>query len=176
MVCSCMSQKSKFLSSQSEFESGRPLLFGFYTRIFITEARTQMEPVEVVMWIDVCVCLPLTILIIYCMCCARRRDPGPAPYYIYLLVSNLIQLCAPVLWLAKLEDHHQPTGVCGVFFFFGVTTSLNFKTCIVLERYFFISCPMLNFIRKTKGSILVSVLVWTIWDPQSSACCHLSSC
>uniref|UniRef100_A0A668W5S2 G-protein coupled receptors family 1 profile domain-containing protein n=1 Tax=Oreochromis aureus TaxID=47969 RepID=A0A668W5S2_OREAU len=92
----------------------------------------------------------------------RRRDPGPAPYYIYLLVSNLIQLCAPILWLAKLEDHHQPTGVCGVFFFFGVTTSLNFKTCIVLERYFFITCPMLNFIRKTKGSILVSVLVWTM--------------
>lgn len=62
-------------------------------------------------------------------------DPGPAPYYIYILVSNLIQLCAPVLWLAKLEDHHQPTGVSAVFVVFGVSTSLNFKTCIVLERY-----------------------------------------
>lgn len=29
-------------------------------------------------------------------------------------------------------------------------------------RYFFITCPMLNFIRQTKGSILVSVLVWTM--------------
>lgn len=65
-----------------------------------------------------------------------RRDPVPAIYYTYILISNLFQLCAPVVWVAKLEERDQTTTIIAdILFFFGATTSLNFKTCIILERY-----------------------------------------
>uniref|UniRef100_A0A3P9DQK7 G-protein coupled receptors family 1 profile domain-containing protein n=1 Tax=Maylandia zebra TaxID=106582 RepID=A0A3P9DQK7_9CICH len=46
-----------------------------------------------------------------------------------------------------------------VFYLLGVMASLYFKMCIALERYFFIACPLLDFIRKTKTSVLSSVLL-----------------
>lgn len=36
------------------------------------------------------------------------------------------------------------------------------QNTVLCCRYFFVTCPMLNFIRQTKGSILVSVLIWTV--------------
>uniref|UniRef100_A0AAX7TRE2 G-protein coupled receptors family 1 profile domain-containing protein n=1 Tax=Astatotilapia calliptera TaxID=8154 RepID=A0AAX7TRE2_ASTCA len=46
------------------------------------------------------------------------------------------------------------------FYYFAVTANLYFKSCIALERYCFIACPLLDCLRQTRSSVLVCVLVW----------------
>uniref|UniRef100_A0A669CL93 G-protein coupled receptors family 1 profile domain-containing protein n=1 Tax=Oreochromis niloticus TaxID=8128 RepID=A0A669CL93_ORENI len=86
-----------------------------------------------------------------------RRDPLTVTYYINLLISNLVQLCILFVWVARLDGT-----TCAALALFSVTANIDFSICIALERYFFITCPFLDFIRQTKGSVLVCLLVWSV--------------
>lgn len=49
-----------------------------------------------------------------------------------------------------------------VYFVLYNEASLWFWASVLCCRYFFIACPLLDFIRKTKTSVLVCLLVWTL--------------
>ncbi|KAL3971683.1 metabotropic glutamate receptor 7 [Sarotherodon galilaeus] len=120
-----------------------------------------MGPIHVMMWINIGVCLPLTILVICCLCCVVRRDQVPVIYYTNLLISNLIQMCTIIIIVAKPDDH-ETYMMSFVIYYFGVQASLYFKLCIALERCFFITRPLTDFMRQTRSSVLVCILVWAL--------------
>ncbi|XP_030604385.1 mas-related G-protein coupled receptor member X1-like isoform X1 [Archocentrus centrarchus] len=127
----------------------------------ITGRQMEMGPVRLMMWINIGVCLPLTILVICCVCCVVRRDQVPVIYYTNLLISNLIQMCTIIIIVAKPDDH-ETYMMSFVIYYFGVLASLYFKMCIALERCFFITRPLLDCMRQTRGSMLVCILVWAL--------------
>uniref|UniRef100_A0A669C443 Uncharacterized LOC109204762 n=1 Tax=Oreochromis niloticus TaxID=8128 RepID=A0A669C443_ORENI len=112
---------------------------------------------KVMMWINMCVCLPLTILIVSCVFYVVRRGKIPIISYTNLLISNLIQMCIMIAWVARVER-----SICVMIYISCAMASLYFKMCIALERYCFIACPLLDCLRQTKGSVLVCVLVWVL--------------
>ncbi|KAL3971703.1 carboxypeptidase N regulatory subunit [Sarotherodon galilaeus] len=121
-----------------------------------------MLPIIVmVAWIYVFDCLPLTIQVLCFVGCLARRNQVPVIYYINLILSNVIKICAFNMTKAKPNDR-TISSIASVIYLLSVMASLYFKTCIALERYFFIACPLLDFIRKTKTSVLVCLLVWTL--------------
>uniref|UniRef100_A0A669C3Q3 Uncharacterized LOC109204762 n=1 Tax=Oreochromis niloticus TaxID=8128 RepID=A0A669C3Q3_ORENI len=85
-----------------------------------------------------------------------RRGKIPIISYTNLLISNLIQMCIMIAWVARVER-----SICVMIYISCAMASLYFKMCIALERYCFIACPLLDCLRQTKGSVLVCVLVWT---------------
>ncbi|XP_041866856.1 uncharacterized protein LOC121655971 [Melanotaenia boesemani] len=109
------------------------------------------------MWNNIRVCLPITLLVI-ALCCLVRMDFVPV-YYINLLISNLIQLCANILWVAKWDEDDWLEFVA-VIYCCGGMASIGFRMCITLERYFSISRPQLQWIRQTTDSLLLSFLIW----------------
>uniref|UniRef100_I3J0N9 Uncharacterized LOC102078076 n=2 Tax=Oreochromis niloticus TaxID=8128 RepID=I3J0N9_ORENI len=121
------------------------------------KSQLEMESILIMTWINTYVCLPLTILIICCVCCMVQRCQAPFIYYTNLLVSNLLQLCITMAFMKK--PHNQ---VFEIILYCGVMASLYFKCCIALERYCFIACPWLDWLRQTKASVLVCVLVWVL--------------
>ncbi|XP_025753503.1 uncharacterized protein LOC112842008 [Oreochromis niloticus] len=122
----------------------------------ITENYEEVRYVlEVMMWINMCVCLPMTILIIYCVFYAVRRVKVPIISYTNLLISNLIQMCIMIAWVARVER-----SICVMIHASCAMASLYFKMCIALERCFFFAYPLLDCLRQTRSSVLVCVLVW----------------
>ncbi|XP_039477918.1 uncharacterized protein LOC120443376 [Oreochromis aureus] len=107
------------------------------------------------MWINMCVCLPLTILIVSCVFYVVRRVKVPIISYTNLLISNLIQMCIMIAWVARVER-----SICVMIYISCAMASLYFKMCIALERYFFFAYPLLDCLRQTRSSVLVCVLVW----------------
>lgn len=116
-----------------------------------------------VMWMDITVCPLLTILLILWLCFVVRREQVLVTYYTNLLLSNLIQFSGMIFQKSKKghEDYKSEIIFIGIYLF-GVMANLEFKMCIAAERCFLITCPQLNCIRQTKGSLLVSVLVWIL--------------
>ncbi|XP_039477914.1 uncharacterized protein LOC120443374 [Oreochromis aureus] len=112
---------------------------------------------EVLIWILICFFLPVTILFFCCACCAGQRYQVPVIYYTNLIISILIYHCMTFFWWEILHGIVER-----FFYYFAVTASLYFKSCIALERYCFIACPLLDCLRQTKGSVLVCVLVWVL--------------
>ncbi|XP_041865944.1 C-X-C chemokine receptor type 1-like [Melanotaenia boesemani] len=112
-------------------------------------------------WISICTYFPLALVVICCLCYKARRDHVPV-YYINLIISNLIQLYSMRVWVTK-ENYDMVQYSCVVVYIFSVMTSLGFRMCIALERYFVIVCPQLPCIRQIKGSVWVCVAVWGIF-------------
>ncbi|XP_039890117.1 uncharacterized protein LOC120735004 isoform X4 [Simochromis diagramma] len=119
-----------------------------------------MLPIIVmVAWIYVFDCLPLTIQVLCFVGCVARRNQVPVIYYINLILSNVIKICAFNMTKAKPNDR-TVSSIASVFYLLGVMASLYFKMCIALERCFFITLPLLDCLRRTRSSVLVCVLVW----------------
>ncbi|CAI5654933.1 unnamed protein product [Oreochromis niloticus] len=94
-----------------------------------------------------------------------RREQVPITYYTNLLISDLIQFSMMIFVLISIFlnpelvlYHYISFGIflCAVF------ANLDFKMCIATERCLVITRPQWNCIRQTKGSVLLSVLVWIL--------------
>uniref|UniRef100_A0A3Q2W8Z1 G-protein coupled receptors family 1 profile domain-containing protein n=1 Tax=Haplochromis burtoni TaxID=8153 RepID=A0A3Q2W8Z1_HAPBU len=88
----------------------------------------------------------------------------PITYYTNLLISNLIQFSALIFFLIFHSNHALYRYIFEGIFFCAVFANLDFKMCIATERYLclVITRPQWNCIRQTKGSVLLSVLVWIL--------------
>ncbi|XP_039639705.1 G-protein coupled receptor 4-like [Perca fluviatilis] len=114
----------------------------------------------VVTCIIICIGLPLTLVAIYALYSLVRKDHVAPIYVINLLISDLIQFCCMIGWVAKSEDSN--TYNIGRFIYFSsLMASVGFMVCIALERYLVIACPLWYRFRRTiKSSVVVCVLVW----------------
>ncbi|XP_042073092.1 uncharacterized protein LOC121813409 [Haplochromis burtoni] len=101
------------------------------------------------------VCLPLTIVF---ACCVVQRDRAQTIYYTNLLIANVIQICAKIVWIVTTGRWHHDITVA--FHFISVMANVYFQMCLAAERYSLIGCPLLACIRQIKRSLLVSALVW----------------
>ncbi|XP_049926509.1 G-protein coupled receptor 4-like [Epinephelus moara] len=116
----------------------------------------------VIAWIVIWIGFPLTLLAIYALYSLVREDHVAPVYVINLLISDLIQMCCLVIWVAK-------SGTSAVFYvlkfiyYIGVMASVGFMVCIALERYLVIACPLwYRFRRSIKYSLFVSIFVWAL--------------
>ncbi|XP_005741609.1 uncharacterized protein LOC102204897 [Pundamilia nyererei] len=121
-----------------------------------------MDIFHIMCLISICFCLPLTMAVSCWVFFVVRREQVPITYYTNLLISNLIQFSALIFFLIF---HSNPAlyryifeGIlcCAAF------ANLDFKMCIATERCLVITRPQWNCIRQTKGSVLLSVLVWIL--------------
>ncbi|CAI5654940.1 unnamed protein product [Oreochromis niloticus] len=134
-----------------------------------------MESSYVVKGMDITVCPLLTILLILWLCFVVQREQVLVTYYTNLLLSNLIQFGVMIFWKSIMFHEYYTTGIIfDSIYLFGVMANLEFKMCIAAERCFLITCPQLNCIRQTKGSLLVSVLVWILCVITASLCIVLN--
>ncbi|XP_028458773.1 G-protein coupled receptor 4-like [Perca flavescens] len=117
--------------------------------------------IYVVTCIIICIGLPLTLVAIYGLYSLVGKDHVAPIYVINLLISDLIQFCWMIDWVAKPDQTIHKTG----FLFYGssVMVSVCFMVCIALERYLVIACPLwYRFGRTIKSSVVVCVLIWII--------------
>ncbi|XP_031171824.2 G-protein coupled receptor 4-like [Sander lucioperca] len=112
--------------------------------------------------IIICIGLPLTLVAIYALYSLVGKDNVAPIYVINLLISDLIQFCCMIDWMAKPKD--QKIDKIGIIFYgSSLTASVCFMVCIALERYLVIACPLWYRFRRTiKISVVVCVLVWVI--------------
>ncbi|XP_028458771.1 G-protein coupled receptor 4-like [Perca flavescens] len=118
--------------------------------------------INVVTCIIISIGLPLTLVAIYALYSLVRKDHVAPIYVINLLISDLIQFCCMIGFVAKPEDYHK-TDIVYSIYFSSLVASVCFMVCISLERYLVIACPLwYRFRRSIKISVVVCVLVWTL--------------
>ncbi|XP_044070061.1 G-protein coupled receptor 4-like isoform X2 [Siniperca chuatsi] len=106
-------------------------------------------------------CFPLTLLAIYALYSLVRDDHVAPVYVINLLMSDLIQICCFVIWVA--EHRFMVVSASKYLYFISVMASVGFMVCVALERYLVIACPLwYRFRRSIKTSVLVSIMVWVL--------------
>ncbi|XP_024153808.1 uncharacterized protein LOC112162262 [Oryzias melastigma] len=113
------------------------------------------------LWFSVCVCLPLTVVVFLIVCLKARRGHVPI-YYVNLLIANLIQLLCMIDFVVKYYGHQMGPFTSVFVHVSADMASLGFRMCIALERYFFIAFPQFEYIRQTKGSVLLCAAVWGV--------------
>ncbi|XP_049455583.1 G-protein coupled receptor 4-like [Epinephelus fuscoguttatus] len=115
----------------------------------------------VIAWIVIWIGFPLTLLAIYALYSLVREDHVAPVYVINLLISDLIQMCCLVIWVAKSRT--SAVYVSTFIYYIGVMASVGFMVCIALERYLVIACPLwYRFRRSIKYSLFVSMFVWAL--------------
>ncbi|XP_073337565.1 G-protein coupled receptor 4-like [Pagrus major] len=116
----------------------------------------------VVTSITISIGLPLTLLAIYGVCSLVQNNHVARINIINLLISDLIQLCCMIAWVARRGDE-KIMNVVNAFYFFGLMASVGFMVCLALERYLLISCPLwYRFRRSIKISAVVCIMVWVL--------------
>ncbi|CAI5654922.1 uncharacterized protein LOC109204762 isoform X2 [Oreochromis niloticus] len=142
---------------------------GFFLFVFLFFVQSQSkilselqhtkmrEMRNVLIWILICIFLSMTVLFFWCVRREGQRYQVPVIYYTNLIICVLIHHSMTFFWEIIMHDI-----IACFFYYFAVTASLYFKSCIALERYCFIACPLLDCLRQTKGSVLVCVLVWVL--------------
>ncbi|XP_030298093.1 mas-related G-protein coupled receptor member A4-like [Sparus aurata] len=116
----------------------------------------------VVTSLNISISLPLTLLAIYGVYSLLQNNHAARTYIINLLISDLIQLCCMIVWVARRDDM-KIMRVVNVFYFCSLMASIGFMVCLALERYLLISCPMWYRFRQTiKISVVVCVMVWVL--------------
>ncbi|XP_047459566.1 G-protein coupled receptor 4-like [Mugil cephalus] len=114
--------------------------------------------VYVVSWIVICVGLPLTLLAVYAVSSWSRNDHSAHIYATNLLISDLIQLCCMIAWVAGEKCKEML-----FLYFFGVFSSVGFMVCISLERYLVIAWPLWYRCRRTiKNYVVTCTIVWVL--------------
>ncbi|XP_018558315.2 G-protein coupled receptor 4-like [Lates calcarifer] len=107
--------------------------------------------------------LPLTLLAIYALYLQVRDDHVAPIFVINLLISDLIQMCCMVIWVAIFLDWQHPTVGCTsmLLYYSSLLASACFMVCVALERYLIIAWPLwYRFRRSIKSSVVVSIMVW----------------
>ncbi|XP_041804056.1 G-protein coupled receptor 4-like [Chelmon rostratus] len=116
----------------------------------------------VVTCIIICIGLPLTLVAIYAVYSLVRNDHVAPIYIINLLISDVIQLCCMIIWVAPIQEG----GIFKIFYYFyyfGVSASVCFMVCVAVERYLVVSRPLWYRFRRTiKSSVVVCVVVWVL--------------
>ncbi|XP_078129383.1 G-protein coupled receptor 4-like [Sander vitreus] len=132
--------------------------YGYYSKHFETSALIT----QVVTCIIICIGLLLILVAIYALYSLVRKDHVAPIYVINLLISDLIQLCCMIGWVAKPKDQKIDKIVI-LIYGSSLMASVCFMVCIALERYLVIACPLWYRFRRTiKISVMVCVLVWII--------------
>ncbi|KAM9345112.1 mas-related G-protein coupled receptor member A4-like [Symphorus nematophorus] len=116
----------------------------------------------VVTYILLVVCLPLILLAIYALSTLVRKDHVAPIYVINLLITDLIQLCCMIVWVAPIEDWNIYQTVHFIYDF-SLMVSVGFMVSISLERYLIIAHPLWYRCRRTiKSSVVVCIIVWAL--------------
>ncbi|XP_031171866.1 G-protein coupled receptor 4-like [Sander lucioperca] len=116
--------------------------------------------INVVTSIIICIGLPLTLVAMYALYSLVGKDNVAPIYVINLLISDLIQFCCLIVWVAQPEDENIDN-IARDIYYSGLMASVCFMVCIALERYLVIACPLWYRFRRTiKISVVVCVLVW----------------
>ncbi|KAM9345103.1 uncharacterized protein ABDE67_013999 [Symphorus nematophorus] len=91
-----------------------------------------------------------------------RKDHVAPIYVLNLLISDFIQLCCMIVWVAT-TDNKKITKLAYVIYIYSLMVSAGFMVCIALERYLVIAHPLWYRCRRTiKSSVVVCVLVWAL--------------
>uniref|UniRef100_A0AAZ1XAZ6 G-protein coupled receptors family 1 profile domain-containing protein n=1 Tax=Oreochromis aureus TaxID=47969 RepID=A0AAZ1XAZ6_OREAU len=123
----------------------------------------RFDVIHVIFLINIYVCLPLTMAVSCWVCFVVRKEQAPITYYTNLLFSNLVQCSMMIPFIVQGNSElHGVFQYSPLIFCCAVIASVNFKMCIATERCLVITRPQWNCIRQTKGSVLLSVLVWTL--------------
>ncbi|XP_040926828.2 mas-related G-protein coupled receptor member B5-like [Betta splendens] len=130
----------------------------------IHEVDSKAEAVKFyrILWVSTLsiaiVGLVLTPVAICAVSSLVKKDNVAPIFVINLLVSDIIQLCAMILWLT--EDVIDIGEIARVF---GLVASVGFMVCIALERYLLIVWPLWYRTRRTvKMCLLLCAVVWTL--------------
>ncbi|XP_039640655.1 mas-related G-protein coupled receptor member A6-like [Perca fluviatilis] len=109
--------------------------------------------------IIICIGLPLTLVAIYALYSLVGKYNVAPISVINLLISDLVQFCCLIIWVAQPEDQNiYKKG--GRIYGSSLLASVGFMLCIALERYLVIACPLwYRFRRSIKISVVVCVLV-----------------
>ncbi|XP_038586065.1 G-protein coupled receptor 4-like [Micropterus salmoides] len=127
-----------------------------------TTSKYHIDPVEVVTCIIVAVGLPLTLVAIYALYSMVRRDHVAPIYVINLLISDLIQFCCMIVWVAS-DVYGKIFHIFSLIYLTSLIASVCFMVCISLERYLVIAHPLWYRFRRTiKTFVVVCVLVWVL--------------
>ncbi|KAG7228431.1 hypothetical protein INR49_007604, partial [Caranx melampygus] len=114
---------------------------------------------DVVLCIIISISLPLTLVAIYGLYSQVRNGHVAPIYVINLLISDIIQLCSMIAFVAK----HENDIIARFSYNVGVMASVGFMVCIALKRYLIIAWPLwYRFRRNIKTSVVVSVVVWIV--------------
>ncbi|XP_028279815.1 G-protein coupled receptor 4-like [Parambassis ranga] len=112
--------------------------------------------------IIICIGLPLTLVSIYSVYFTVRKDNVASIYVINLFISDLIQLCYMIVWVAEPEDWTLYV-IFSYLYYLGVMASVGFMVCVALERYLVIAWPLWYHNRKTvKSALVVCIVVWSL--------------
>ncbi|XP_039477907.1 uncharacterized protein LOC120443372 [Oreochromis aureus] len=123
----------------------------------------RFDVIHVIFLINIYVCLPLTMAVSCWVCFVVRKEQAPITYYTNLLFSNLVQCSMMIPFIVQGNSElHGVFQYSPLIFCCAVIASVNFKMCIATERCLVITRPQWNCIRQTKGSVVLSVLVWTL--------------
>uniref|UniRef100_A0A8C9YC36 G-protein coupled receptors family 1 profile domain-containing protein n=1 Tax=Sander lucioperca TaxID=283035 RepID=A0A8C9YC36_SANLU len=116
---------------------------------------------DVVTCIIISIGLPLTLMAIYTLHSLVQKDNVAPIYVINLLISDIIQFCCMIVFVAK--PGYPIYLISSLIYFCSLMASICFMVCIALERYLVIACPLWYHFRRTiKISVVVCVLVWTL--------------
>uniref|UniRef100_A0A671X6B5 G-protein coupled receptors family 1 profile domain-containing protein n=1 Tax=Sparus aurata TaxID=8175 RepID=A0A671X6B5_SPAAU len=124
--------------------------------------KHNLSSVDVVTCIIISIGLCLILVAIFALCSLVRKDHVAPIYVINLLISDLIQLCCLIIWVAGWEE--SITFEVGSFLYdVGLMASVGFMVCVALERYLVIARPLwYSFKRTIKTPVLVCVVVWVL--------------
>ncbi|XP_028459846.1 G-protein coupled receptor 4-like [Perca flavescens] len=128
------------------------------TSYYYNYDRREEFIIDVVTCIIISIGLPLTLVAIYCLHSLVRKDHVAPIYVINLLISDIIQFCCMIGFVAKPE-------VPGIDLIYvsSLMASVGFMVCIALERYLVVACPLWYRSRQTINiSVGVCVLVWIL--------------
>ncbi|XP_029926901.1 mas-related G-protein coupled receptor member A4-like [Myripristis murdjan] len=106
--------------------------------------------------------LPLTLLAIYALYSLVQENNVAPVYVINLLISDLIQMCCFVIWVAQPKNLIMFV-VSGIIHSIGLMASVGFMVCVAMERYLVITCPLwYRFRRNIKITLVVCFTVWVL--------------
>ncbi|CAJ1066821.1 G-protein coupled receptor 4-like [Xyrichtys novacula] len=113
-------------------------------------------------WIVIIIGFPLTLLAIYALYSLVQDNHVAPVYVINLLISDLIQMCCFVTWVA-VRWIEIVVYVSKCIHFIGVMASVGFMVCVSLERYLVVARPLWYRFKWTiKFSVAVSIMTWAI--------------
>ncbi|KAG7228432.1 hypothetical protein INR49_007605, partial [Caranx melampygus] len=113
---------------------------------------------NVVMCIIISVGLLLTLVAIYGLYSQVRNGHVAPIYVINLLISDIIQICSLIVYVAEPENYFIE-GISDFTYNVGLMASVCFMVCVALERYLVVAWPLwYRFRRNIKTSVVVSVM------------------